>query len=484
MTKTPLFHIRLLLGRLIPAAALLCFLAWCYVYVRPAHSWDDSEPEILNMAWRLAQNKPIYGSIDTPPYVHTAYTPLYLSVVATLLHFTGLSYLPAKFVTFLAVLAIGWAMSRLSRLWTGHVTNGLWALCFCLLVPAFLYNAVRANVQMLAVAFSVWSFVFFLRGRFRDVVLWSPLLSILAIYTKQTQLAAPLAMGLYLLLRNRRWFLPWAAVAATAGLLPLLWLQRITGGLFLRHTIELNNLSYLPREIPWLFLQHAGAFFPFLGLALFLLLPRLREKQREPVDLYLLVSFLLTLFFLGRLGAHSQYVVELCVVTLLFLIRTTGLASMPGRSALLAVQLAMVLGYTPLYIALEKGRFGMASQRAAERIYPLLRQQSGPILTEQGSFALFSGHELFIQLFVFSDFARRGIWDEGKLVREIEHRNFVWVITEFPVEQPLQRVKDLERFNPPVVDAIRSNYQRAEVIGPYYLYRPLSLPMRQSLARQ
>ncbi len=32
MTKTPLFHIRLLLSRLIPVAALLCFLAWCYVF--------------------------------------------------------------------------------------------------------------------------------------------------------------------------------------------------------------------------------------------------------------------------------------------------------------------------------------------------------------------------------------------------------------------------------------------------------------------
>jgi len=480
MTTTRL--LRLFLSRLIPFAALLCFLAWCWLYVRPTHSWDDSEPEVLNIAWRLAQNKPIYGNLDTPPYVHTAYPPLYLSVVALLLRFTGLSYLPAKLVSFLSVLAIGWAMTRLSRLWTGRATDGLWALCFCLLVPAFLYNAVRANVQMLAVALSIWSFVFFLRGRFRDVLLWSPLLSILAIYGKQIQLAVPLVVGLCLLLRNRRWFFPWFAVIVTTGLIPLFWLQSVTGGLFLRHIIEVNSFSYSLKAIPGWFLEHASAFLPFLGLALFLLLFRLRNKQWEPIDLYFLVSFLMTLISFGRLGAHSQYTVELCVVTLLFLIRTTGLVSMPGRHALMTAQLAAVLVYTPLFIGLQKGRFGFASHRAAERIYPLLQQTPGPILSEQGSFALFSGREPFIQLFDFADFARRGIWDEGKLIREIERRSFVWVITEFPVEQPLRREKDLERFNPAVVNAIRSHYQRSQFIEPYYLYRPQASPQSSALS--
>ncbi len=476
-STTPLLRLRLILCRLVPFAAVFCFLAWCFVFVRPTHSWDDSEPEILNLAWRLALNKPLYGNLDTPPYIHAAYTPLYPGVVALLLRFTGLNYLPAKLVTFLSVLAIGWAMTRLSRLWSGQGTAGLWAWCFCLLVPAFLYNAVRAHAQMLAVALSIWSFVFFLRGRFLDIVLWSPVLSILALYTKPVQLAAPLVVGLCLLLRNRRWFLSWAAVIVTAGLLPLVWLQNLTGGLFLHHVVELNNLSYHVTSIPGRFLEHAAVFLPFLGLALVLLWPRLRRKEWEPVDIYLLISFLLTIISFGRIGAHTQYVVELCVVTLLFLLRATGLPSIPGRHLLMTVQLAAVLLYTPLFIAVQKGPFGLASHRAAEKIYPLLQQVPGPILSEQASFALFSGREPFIQLFDFADFARRGAWDEGKLIRELEQRNFAWVITEFPVEQPIRREKDLQRFNPAVVHAIRSHYRRFDFVHPYYLYRPQPQPL-------
>ena len=471
--------LRLWLCRAVPVTAVLCFLGWCYVCVRATHAWDDADPEILNQAWRLAQGENIYRTIDQPPYVHTAYPPLYFLIVAALLQFTGLNYLPARLVSFLSALAIGWALAKLSRVWTGKISAGLWAALFFFLIPAVLYNTVRTHAQMLAVALSIWSFVFFLRGQFLPTTIISPLLAALAIYTKQTQVALPLAMGIYLLLRHRRWLLPYAITILLAGLLPFFWLQRITNGYFWRHIVELNALSYNPLDIAPILIHHAGPIFLFIGLAVVILRRRIRERRLEPIDFYFASAFVVTLLTLGRLGAHTQYVVECCAVTLLFLLRTSGLCAMRGRDALLCGQICLLLLYTPLYVILEEGRFGMASHRAAEKLYPLLKTERGPILSQQGSFALFGSGALYIQLAHFAALARTGLWDESRLQREIESRKFVWVVTEFPLEEPLQRADDIERFNPPIVEALRKNYRRQEVILPYYLYRPLpNAPLR------
>jgi len=463
--------VRHYLVRLVPVAAAICFLCWCYVSVRPFHAWDDAEPEILNQAWRLSQGEQIYRTIDTPPYLHTAYPPLYFAIVAAALKLTGLSYLPAKLVSFLSVLAIGVALALLGRTWQGSAKWGLWATCCLFLIPAFLYNTARTHVQMLAVALSIWSFVLFLRAD-RLATIASAVLAVLAVYTKQTQVALPLAMVVYLALRDRRRLLPYVATLALAGTIPLVWLQWVTDGYFLRHTITLNALSYRLVDIPLVVLHYAGPVFLFIGLAAYEVSRRFGERRAEAVDFYFVSVGLATAIACGRLGAHTQYVVDLCVVVFIVLLRTAEFGTMRGLDRLVSLQLIILLLYSPLFVFIEEGRFGMASNRAAKQVHALLRTEQGPVLAQQSSFALFSRGELYIQLFHFTALARAGLWDMGKLQREVETRSFAWVITEFPIEGGTLSPDDLERFTPEIVDALHRNYQRAETIPPYFIYRP------------
>jgi hypothetical protein len=460
------------LCRLVPAAAVCFFLGWCYVSLRSDFSWDDAEPEILNQAWRLARGQSIYRNIDSPPFAFAAYTPLYYALVALLLKLTGLSFLPAKLISLLSALSIGWAMVRLSRQWHGSARSGIWAAFFLFLLPAFLYNAVRCHVQMMAVALSVWSLVFFMRSRWQETVIISPLFAVLAFYTKQTQIALPLAMAVYLALRTRRWLLPYVATGTLGGLIPLLWLQKATGGDFLLDTVQLARLAYNAADIPLIFLHHAGPIVLFIGLATGTSWRRFRGGLWEPIDLYLASVLLTTLVSLGRLGAHGQYVLELLVVVLLFMLRTLRLPAIRGRDTLVSLQILFLLLYTPLFISLEEGLQDVARNRAAARIYPLLRTGSGPILSEQGSFALFSRGEIYVQLFHFTALSRAGLWDQGLLLRQIEDQTFSWVITEFPLEDPVLTDDDRERFTPEMLEALQRNYQRREAVYPYYLYRP------------
>jgi hypothetical protein len=468
-----------LVSRWVPAAAIFCFLAWCYVGVRSDFSWDDSEPEILNQAWRLANGSSIYNGIDTPPFVFASYPPLYFAATALLLKLTGLSYLPAKLLSFLAALSIGWAMVCLSREWNHSKTGGVWAAFFLFLIPAFLYNSARCQVQMAAVAFSIWSLVFFLRNRWKETLIISPLLALLAIYTKQTQIALPLAMIVYLAVRNRRWLLPYVSMLAIGGLLPFLWLQKATDGYFFINTVQLAKLSYDAWQIAPLFLHHAGPLMLFLGFALLMSWRRFTNGQWEAIDCYLACVFIITLITLGRIGAHGQYVLELLVATLLFLLRTNGLPAIRGRATLVSIQVLLLFLYTPAFIFIEEGLWDISANRAAGKIYSLIRSTSGPILSQQNSFSLFSRGEIYIQLFHFTGLSREGLWDQSSLLNEIDKRAFCCVITEFPIEQPIQSDNAVERFTPEMLKALQKNYHRhtetADPYYPYYLYTPRTI---------
>ncbi len=467
-----LAHLRPWLCRIVPPIAVLCILAWCYVSFRTHFSWDDAEPEILNTAWRLASGQNIYRDIDIPPYAFAAYTPLYYAVVAIPMMFTGLSFLPAKLVSLLAALSIVWAMIRLSRNQHGGARDAIWAAFLLFLIPAFLFNAARCHPQVMAVAFSLWSLLFFLRNRWLETIIISPLLATMAFYTKQTQIALPVAMVIYLALRNRRWLIPYVITGAVSGLVPFLWLQKITAGRFWLDTVKLGDLSYMPLQIPGIFIHFAGPLFLFIGLAVSVSWRRFREGSWEAMDLYLSLVLLLTLVSLGRIGAHGQYVLELLVVVLVFLLRTTGLISMRGRDTLVSLQVLFLLIYAPLYILVEEGPGGMARNRAAEKIYPVIQEGSGPILSQQASFALFGRGEVFLQLMHFSAMSRVGLWDQKLLLTEIDKRTFSWVITEFPIEEGILNDDDIERFTPEVLQALGRNYQRRVEVYPYYLYGP------------
>jgi hypothetical protein len=460
------------LVRLVPAFAVACFLGWCVVSLTSNFAADDADPEVLNHAWRLARGESIYRGIDVPPYVFAAYPPVYFVLAAIPMKLVGLSFLPAKLISFIAALFIGWAFVHLAGVWNQNRSGGLWAAFLLFLIPAFLYNSARCQVQMTAVAFSVWSFVFFLRNRWWETVLISPLLAVLAFYTKQTQVALPLAMAGYLFFRNRRRLVPYLAMLSIAGLIPLLLLQRFTGGLFLFDTVQLARLAYNVYFIPLIFLHHAGPILLFIGVAVVISWRHFKEGARDPMDWYLGCVLIITIISLGRLGAHGQYVLELIVVTLLFLLRNTTLPRIAGHETLVAVQVLFLLIYAPLFVSLEEGLEAISASRAAPEIYRLLQSQPGPIVSQQGSFALFSRGEIYIQLFHFAALSRAGMWDQSKLLKDFESHKIGTVITEFPIEMGTQADSDRERFTPEMLQSLRKNYHRWEMVYPYYIYTP------------
>jgi hypothetical protein len=128
--------------------------------------------------------------------------------------------------------------------------------------------------------------------------------------------------------------------------------------------------------------------------------------------------------------------------------------------------------YAPLFVFIEEGVRARAANRASAGIYETIRGEPGPILSQQGSFALFSRGEIYIQLFHFTGLSRAGKWNQGRILNDIARRKFPYVITEFPIENPANTESDTERFTPEMLSALRENYRRARSVHPYFVYTP------------
>ena len=459
------------LRRLVPLWALVVVALWAPLVSDASHSWDDADPEVLNHAWRLACGRPLYRSLDGPPWIVNPYTPVYPLVAAAGLRVTGLSYRPARLVSLVAFAALVLALASLSRRYGKGTGEAAWSAALLLLVPATLYNFARPHPQMLGVALSLWAFVLFESPRRVHAELLSPLLAVLAVYTKQDQFVLPVALGAWLLWRDRPRLLRYATAVAAFGLVPVPFLQAATGGAFLESVVGMNFLPYHPAQIASVFFEHAGIFLGFLGLALARLWGRLRRIDIDALDAYLALLVPVTVASLGRAGAHGQYVVELLVVCVVYLLRHGGLRFGAGREAIACVQLGLLMAYAPVFVLVQEGRWDRESLRSAPAIRALLSTEPGPILSQQGSFPLFARGEIHVQLFHFAALARQGRWDQRPLLREVEEGRLAWVVTEFPLEGEVDE-DGRERFTPELRSALARNYVRRAFLSPYYVYRP------------
>jgi len=219
-------------------------------------------------------------------------------------------------------------------------------------------------------------------------------------------------------------------------------------------------------------IHQAGIAFGLIALAAVRVHDRWRSGTLEPIDYYFAGVVLATVPSLGRAGAHGQYVLEMLVVTVLLLLGTGGLRVPAGREALAVLQIALIVLYAPAFVLLEEGPFARSSIAAAPAIRALIAEGRGPVLSQQGSFALFTRGEIHAQLFHLTSLVKVGRWDEAPLLREVEEGKLSWVVTESPLEQPLSDDDDKERFTPALHDALAGHYVRAAQLGPYYVYRP------------
>ncbi|HET8627907.1 MAG TPA: hypothetical protein VFL91_10830 [Thermomicrobiales bacterium] len=466
--------------------SVLAFQAAMLRYPFPT---QGSEGLIVYEASRLAHGQGIY--VANPPDAHAfvsgPYTPLYFLAVALTLKLTPTVFAGGRAITFcswLALLAVVGALvwqaagdrrqtadgrrqqdagetpanpSILYRL-SSIVSVAAAVLILAIFSPGVIW-AVRVKPTIPALALAAAGLLIVQRWRDSPRREWALVFFVAAYFTKQTELAAPLAAALFLLV-NAGW--RQAARFVGLGLLGggaiFAALDLATRNQLFRHTIGDRRLPWEP-QLVWnfgtLFLRD---YWPLLAAALCAAVA-LALARAAVVAPYYLATALLFLPTIGVVGADHDHLIELATACALAV--GMALAVLPGRRGVpgwalvpvAALLLALVAtAWTPdRWYAGELTVPSPAEQHQLALIVNNLRHTPGDVLSEDVGLLVLAGKPVpYDDPQAMAALSRVGRWDQSQLLDDLAHQRFSLVILP-PSTRP-------ELWTDQTLAAIHANY--------------------------
>lgn len=342
------------------------------------------------------------------------------------------------------------------------------------------------RVDMLAFALSLgglWCGLLALRRP--PLVHLAAILFVLAVFTKQTMVAAPAAVFLVLLLFRPRTAFAGIATSLVLGSAALAALALATDGGFFRHVflynvnrIALDRLGWIASIVSSHLLLIVAATIGLAGIAPAIRRFAAKRSQAAPEDAesamlgaYLVLTTASVALVL-KSGSGVNYFIEWIAVLAIFagLAVHRAIAVEGGRAApvrqvaiiALAVQAAMlpVLPYTA----------GMFEKRTAalDRLVGRIRSAEGPVISDDMVLLLRAGRPVLWEPAIFAELGATGAWDERPFVRMIDERRFAMFVT---VQERGGKLFD-QRYNPAVAEAMARAYPRREKVSGLTLHLP------------
>jgi hypothetical protein len=311
---------------------------------------------------------------------------------------------------------------------------------------------------------------------------------VLAFFTKQTYLVAPIAAAVALW-PCRSSLLRFGAIVVTgiaAGIAVAEWL---THGWFWWHIVTANaNQADLDT-----FARLMGGFLQFNGLALLAALVSLLMPGAPGERVWRAYFFggLLLLPTVAKLGASSNYWLELTAATAAVLaFASQRLSAWPSHrllaptivagALLIAVpayqQTAMELAETaidlqqppsPKYLSLVSD-IGLAPYRVDARFIDYVAHQPGELLTDNSGLAVAAGKRIAYEFQIFQLLRVEGYWSEQPILDAVAARRFSLVALMHPLDGPAEGT----RWGTALQSALQAAYAPAGAEAGFWLYRP------------
>ena len=318
----------------------------------PVEEFTYGESWLLDGARRVAHGEGLYSPPDQIPIMHIAYTPLYYGLVGALQRVVGDSgYTVGRVVSLGATLvgagAMAWSLKRLTTRWS----FGLLAAGFFLTqnLTALLWAPLH-RVDALALGLTLVGLALATAGR----PPMAAALFVLALMTKQTFVAAPIAVAITLWPCKKELYRFGAIVVGGAGV-GLVVAQWLTHGWFLWHTVTANRNE--PDMVTFASLM--GSFLQYNGLPVMAALASfaLPAARGERLWGIYFLGCVLSLPSLAKLGASSNYWLELSAPLAAVLALASAQLTAWPRLRLIAPSV-LVLRFAPWPIIVTTGRPG------------------------------------------------------------------------------------------------------------------------------
>lgn len=497
-------------------------LDWLGYY--PAASWrPGSEGLIFDETLRVRYGLPIYGPITQTSFISGPYPPVFYYLCAFVMNFTGENMLAGRLLSFIS--AIGSAL--LVALLVGEIglkplkisrwLSGLAAGAALLTTPPFLIWASRNRGDVLMVFFALAGCYALLKWQSKNFVpkFWWPALSIvcfvLACYTKQTALVAPVAAVLWLLLRRPKTGLIYGAILAAGLLLPFLALEIVTRHEFYRHMVTYHALPWSGSEwLEWLKTFAGDNFWWLLAgvswiiFSLFYavwgwrksivnssisdrIFQRLKvvfAPQSKSVEIPLSALFcagaLIGTFSIGvKGGDHNHLLLPAAAICWAAGSALATLLVQPGWTVRLAGVVLTVLLAAQLwfgwearlnYYSFDLAKPSSQNQARLDGILNYIRSVDGPVLSEEVALPALAGKTVeYNDVFTMGALASVGKWKPDALAEQIRQKHFSLILLPIDLERSTPSSRNI--WPPELLEAIRQSYY-VKFRDVWFIYEP------------
>lgn len=446
-----------------------------------------------------------YSPLGTYPAIVYHYPPVYHLTTAALAWLTGLDQLIAgRLVSLLSTIAsmalVGMlvlsCIPRDERRNVRAVAAIIGALCLAS-IPTILTWSVLMRVDMLGCALTLGGLALSVRSIKRPAALpFAALAFVLAIYTKQTNIAAPLAacIGLWFVRSRSAYLLVGWSVAL--GLCALAVLVVASNGGFLRHILlyNVNRLDLSRWRLLVSVLLSQAILLAIAGFAMAWAWRRLTRDRKVLLRARIAendsnAALLMLGLFMGiktallpmvlKSGASDNYLIEWSCGIAVFV----GIAAVPvlrmaahGKSrgiwppriliALFTVALPLVAYRIPP-VTIDHAAIRQQDERMAA-IVDRIRASPRPVISDDMVLLIRAGRPVQYEPAIAAELGHSNLYDEAGFVRMVRRGDFGFFLTRGDRGSVLFD----ERYNRPVADAIDAAYPRKEAVGDLVFHLP------------
>jgi hypothetical protein len=462
----------------------------------------------------------LYTDPSAPPFLVVNYPPGYHLVTLILAH--GLTWfggeapsstlLAGRIVSFMATIGCTGAIWVL----TNHQPSYRWLRL--VLVLAFLALgivrewSVLMRVDLLGICLGLWAVVIVQRSVGTWRVLWAVPLLILSLFCKPSLIAAPAAIGCWLLFRDWQRALGLGSLTALVGGILYGALHFASNGWFTLHVLTANVNEWQQPLAEGFWRGQATILWPLVvaaGISGLWQMAKHGTRQRVTLPLYYTLFGTLGALGIGKVGAYLNYFLE-AYVGLIWLVAlittippTTATNPQPQRLTRLAHNLlllmlpllcaAALMRYYPLWslnhlkpygliegvapprLALGRGGVWQDLRRERDVLNALARTNAalinelhavdGPILTDIPGVAAQAARRTPLQAFEHRMLFDVGAWDQRHILADLANGRFRLIVLDYLGNW----------LTPEMITLIKQRYVQVGSRGTYDLYQPIAL---------
>lgn len=469
------------------AAAILIS---CSVMLWARNEFSAAESVVAAQSLMLEHHGTLYYDLNRYPYTVAGYMPIFYWLEAGLIRLGVPAFASGRILTmtaFLVLISTCWRMALL------YTENRIIAWTAALLVacsPLMFLWSVTGQVDILAVSFAALAFYHFSRYYVRGepALSWAALFALLALFTKQTMIAAPAAIFLSLFPLDRKKALLFAAAVGGGGGALVVSLNAALQGRMLQNTVHanMNPLSWWKLVAQ---LQYVGMLSGCLLVIVILSFRRLANGRSRALCLYAACAAAVFLATCGKVGSDTNYQLEMtavlavCAAVGLHLLDFLPLYFAGSKRWITLLVLPLVVhvvnGYRVLPNLVTSRVAGEQVARAQlEELRPYVQPSGGLVFSSDYGSMVRLRQRLDVEPLIYGLLVRAGAVDPEPIRRDLVRGAFSAVILTEDVSQP-PHTSFLEFIILPESQraAIRQHYRLVKHIsGPFehelFVYQP------------